>query len=59
MADSVDAYVRAALKLHGYDFDVTRIAAVSAQFARIEAAAKTVLTLPMDERGGAAAVFRP
>ena len=59
MAESVEAYVRAALKLQGYDFDEARIAEITAQFARIEATAKTVLRLPLDERAGAAAVFRP
>lgn len=59
MAESVEAYVRTALKLQGYDFDEARIAEITAQFARIAATAQTVLAMPVDERAGAAAVFRP
>ena len=59
MAESVEAYVRAALKLQGYDFDEARIAKIVAQFARIDATAQTVLRWPVEERGVAAAVFRP
>jgi hypothetical protein len=59
MAESVEAYVRAALQLQGYDFDEARIAKIVAQFARIDATAQTVLRSPLDERAAAAGVFRP
>jgi hypothetical protein len=59
MAESVDAYVRAALKLQGYEFDEARILEIVAQFARIDATAKSILARPLDERASAAAVFRP
>jgi Protein of unknown function (DUF4089) len=54
-----DAYVRAALALHGYVFDDAVIAQVVAQFERIEGVA-TILDksdLPRDE--GSAESFRP
>jgi hypothetical protein len=57
--DSPEAYVRAALKLQGYEFDEHRIREIVAQFARIEAIARTVLAVPIAERAGAAAMFRP
>jgi hypothetical protein len=59
MAESVEAYVRAALQLQGYDFDEARIAKIVAQFARIDATAQTVLRSPLDKRAAAAGVFRP
>jgi Protein of unknown function (DUF4089) len=59
MTESVEAYVRAALKLQGYEFDEARILRIVAQFARIDATAQTILAWPLDERAGAAAVFRP
>lgn len=59
MAETVESYVRAALKLHGYDFDEARIGEIVVQFARIEASARTLLAVPLEERASAAAVFRP
>jgi hypothetical protein len=53
------SYVRAALILEGYRFDERQIQQIVAQFARIEAVARDILAAPLDERAGAAAVFRP
>jgi hypothetical protein len=58
-ADWPEAYVRAALKLQGYVFDEDRMREIAAQFGRIDAIARTVLAVPIGERVGAAAVFRP
>jgi hypothetical protein len=58
-ADWPEAYVRAALKLQGYEFGEARIREIAAQFARIEAIARTVLAVPIGERAGGAAVFHP
>jgi hypothetical protein len=58
-ADWPQAYVRAALKLQGYEFGEERVREIVAQFARIEAIAGTVLAVPVAERAGGAAVFRP
>ena len=58
-ADWPEAYVRAALKLQGCEFADDRIREIVTQFARIEAIAATVLALPIGERTGGAAVFRP
>ena len=59
MTEAVEAYVRAALALQGYDFDEARVRDITLQFARIEASARLVLAWPSEERAGAAAVFRP
>jgi Protein of unknown function (DUF4089) len=59
MAESVEAYVRAALQLQGYDFDEARIAKIVAQFARIDATVQSLLRAPLDERAAAAPAFRP
>ena len=54
-----EKYVRAALALQGYTFDDTEIAEIVAQFARLEATARTVFDWPLPFASEPAAVFRP
>ena len=56
---ALEAYVRAALALQGYEFDETQIAEIILQFSRIEAVAEIVLAWPLPFASEAAAVFRP
>jgi hypothetical protein len=60
---SLHAYVRAALRLQGYDFSEERIADIALQFARIESIARTILPPAVDAYAqpdlGPAPVFRP
>jgi Protein of unknown function (DUF4089) len=56
---SIEAYVRAALLLQGYEFDEGRVAEIILQFSRIEAIAQTVLQWPLPFSAEAAPVFRP
>ena len=55
----VDAYVRAALELQGYQLDAAQTAAVALQFARIALIAGTFIddASPLDS--GQLPVFRP
>jgi len=61
--DSLRTYVRAALKVQGYEFSEERIAEITLQFARIESIARTILpagaSLPEAADTGTAPVFRP
>lgn len=52
-------YVRAALTLQGYSFDAAEIAEIAAQFARLEAIARTVFDWPLPFASDPAPVFRP
>jgi Protein of unknown function (DUF4089) len=58
--DSLRTYVRAALKVQGYEFTEERMAEITLQFARIESIARTILpdgaSVPDT---GTAPVFRP
>jgi hypothetical protein len=54
-----EAYVRAALALQGYTFEDAEIAEIAAQFARLEAIARTVLDWPLPFASEPAPVFRP
>jgi Protein of unknown function (DUF4089) len=56
---STETYVRAALIVHGYEFDEAQIAEIVLQFSRIEAIAQTVLEFPLPMASQAAPVFRP
>jgi hypothetical protein len=62
-SDSLRSYVRAALKVQGYQFSEERIAEITLQFARIESIARTILPpvqgLSTAPDLGTAAVFRP
>jgi len=55
----LESYVRAALALQGYAFDDAEIAEIVAQFARLEAIARTVLDWPLPFASAPAPVFRP
>ena len=55
----LEAYVRAALPLQGYAFEDAEIAEIAAQFARLEAIARTVLDWPLPFASEPAPVFRP
>jgi hypothetical protein len=55
----LEAYVRAALALHGYRFDEAQFAEIVAQFSRLEAMAHTVFEWPLPFASEAAPVFRP
>ena len=55
----LEAYVREALRLQGYRFDEAKIAEIAAQFARLEAIARTVFDWPLPFASEAAPVFRP
>jgi len=57
--NSLEAYVRAALALQGYDFDEAQIAEIVMQFSRLEAIAQTVSQWPLPFASEAAPVFRP
>jgi hypothetical protein len=56
---TLETYVRAALKLQGYDFDEAQIAEIVLQFSRLEAIAQTVFDFPLPFASEAAPVFRP
>jgi hypothetical protein len=60
---ALQAYVRAALDLQGYEFSEERIAEIILQFSRIESIARTLPPLAADGAGeadlGPAPVFRP
>jgi hypothetical protein len=55
----LEAYVRAALAMQGYAFDDAEIAEIVAQFARLEAIARTVFDWPLPFASEPAPVFRP
>jgi len=55
----LEAYVRAALALQGYTFEDAEIAEITAQFARLEAIARTVFDWPLPFASEPAPVFRP
>jgi 1-carboxybiuret hydrolase subunit AtzG-like len=55
----LEAYVRAALALQGYTFEDAEIAEIAAQFARLEAIARTVFDGPLPFASEPAPVFRP
>lgn len=57
--DTLEAYVRAALTLQGYQFDETQIAEIVLQFSRLEAIAQTVFEFPLPFASEPAPVFRP
>ena len=56
---SIEAYVRAALALRGYEFDEAEVAEIILQFSRIEAIAQSLLEWPLPFAAQAAPVFRP
>jgi hypothetical protein len=56
---SLEAYVRAALALHGYAFDETQITEIVLQFSRLAAIAQTVFDYPLPFASEPAPVFRP
>jgi hypothetical protein len=58
-ANPLESYVRAALALQGYAFDDAEVAEIAAQFARLEAIARTVLEWPLPFASAPAPVFRP
>jgi Protein of unknown function (DUF4089) len=55
----VEPYVRTALALQGYTFEDAEIAEIAAQFARLEAIARTVFDWPLPFTSESAPVFRP
>ena len=55
----LEPYVRAALALQGYTFEDAEIAEIAAQFARLEAIARTVFDWPLPFASEPAPVFRP
>jgi hypothetical protein len=57
--NSLDAYVRAALQMHGFVFDAAEIAEIVLQFSRIESIATIVLEQPLPFASAPAPVFRP
>jgi hypothetical protein len=57
--ETLDSYVRTALKLQGYRFDEPQIAEVIQHFSRIEAMAQIILQWPLPFGSEAAPVFRP
>lgn len=63
MADAsektLEAYVRASLALQGYRFDEAQTVEIAAQFARLEAIARSVFEWPLPSASEAAPVFRP
>lgn len=59
MTTPLESYVRAALALHGYQFDEAQCAEILLQFSRIDAVAQTFLQLPLPLELDAAPVFRP
>jgi Protein of unknown function (DUF4089) len=56
---TLEPYVRAALKLQGYDFDEAQIAEIVLHFSRLGAIAQTVFDFPLPFASEAAPVFRP
>ncbi|HXP66249.1 MAG TPA: DUF4089 domain-containing protein [Steroidobacteraceae bacterium] len=57
--ETLETYVRAALKLQGYAFDEAQIAEIVLQFSRLQAIAQTVFDFPLPFASEAAPVFRP
>jgi hypothetical protein len=55
----LEPYVLAALALQGYSFEAAEIAEVAAQFARLEAIARTVFDWPLPFASEPAPAFRP
>jgi hypothetical protein len=55
----IEPYVRAALALQGYTFEDAEIAEIAAQFARLEAIARTVFDWPLPFASEPAPGFRP
>jgi hypothetical protein len=55
----LEPYVRAALALQGYTFEDAEIAEIAAQFARLEAIARTVFDWPLPFASEPAPVFCP
>lgn len=58
-AKTLENYVRSALQAQGFDFDEARIQEIVRQFSRIDAVAAELFAIEMQERAGAASVFRP
>ncbi|MCD2513006.1 AtzG-like protein [Comamonas endophytica] len=58
-AADIDAYVRAAMALQGYDATLIPPAQVAEQFARIAAMAAALRLQPLARQDEAAYVFRP
>ena len=56
---TLEIYVRAALKLQGYDFGEAQIAEIVLHFSRLAAIAQTVFEFPLPFASEAAPVFRP
>ena len=54
-----EAYVRAALAIHGYRFDPDVVAELVLQFERIERIAAPLLEIELPSELESAAVFRP
>ncbi|WP_151446009.1 DUF4089 domain-containing protein [Lacisediminimonas profundi] len=54
-----EQYVRAALRLQGYDFSEERSAEIALQFSRIAGIADSFLDLPLPLEAEQAGVFRP
>ncbi len=57
--DELDAYVRAALALHGYRFDPAQVAAITQQFARVANIAAVFVDFEIAQDVEPAPVFRP
>jgi hypothetical protein len=55
----LEAYVRAALALHGYTFGDAEIGEIVMQFSRLEVIARTVFEWPLPFASEPAPVFRP
>jgi hypothetical protein len=58
-ATALDAYVRSALTMQGYQFDEAQIAGIIVQFARIEGIARGFLDIALPLAAEAAPVFQP
>lgn len=58
-AKNLESFVRSVLEAQGYRFDEARIKEIVLQFSRIEAVAGELLAIDIEERAGAAPVFRP
>ncbi|MES2536643.1 MAG: DUF4089 domain-containing protein [Pseudomonadota bacterium] len=56
---ALDAYVRSALALQGYQFDEAQVAAIIVQFSRIEEIARSFLDIALPLDAEAAPVFQP
>ena len=56
---ALEAYVRAALELQGYEFAQARIAEIVLQFSRLEAMLEAMGQCSLPYASEAASVFRP